>query len=103
MAFSDNDIAFLIAAGVFLISSFIYIIPIIVAAKKKSPKLKMIVLLDIFLGWTFVAWVVCLVLACKKSVPAQPTEKEKTPPEAETAETAEKTETEEASPEVETV
>ena len=92
MAFSDNDIAFLIALGAFLISSFIYIIPIIVAAKKRSPKLKTIVLLDIFLGWTFVAWVVCLVLACKK---AETTEKEDI--KTEESKQAEK------SPEVETV
>ena len=92
MAFSDNDIAFLIALGAFLISSFIYIIPIIVAAKKRSPKLKMIVLLDIFLGWTFVAWVVCLVLACKK---AETTEKEDIK--------TEETKQDEKSPEVETV
>ena len=92
MAFSDNDIAFLIALGAFLISSFIYIIPIIVAAKKGSPKLKMIVLLDIFLGWTFVAWVVCLVLACKK---AESTEKEDIK--------TEETKQDEKSPEVETV
>ena len=92
MAFSDNDIAFLIALGAFLISAFIYIIPIIVAAKKRSPKLKMIVLLDIFLGWTFVAWVVCLVLACKK---AESTGKEETK--------TEETKQDEKSPEVETV
>ncbi len=92
MAFSDNDIAFLIAAGAFLISSFIYIIPIIVAAKKKSTRLKMIVLLDIFLAWTFVAWVVCLVLACKKT---ETTEKEDI--KTEESKQAEK------SPEVETV
>ena len=92
MAFSDNDIAFLIGLGAFLISSFIYIIPIIVAAKKRSPKLKMIVLLDIFLAWTFVAWVVCLVLACKKAETTE-TEDAKT----------EENKSDEKSPEVETV
>lgn len=108
MAFSDNDIAFLIALGVFLVGALVYFIPTIVAAKKKSPKLKLIVLLDIFLAWTFVAWVVCLVLACKKAVP----EKVETPPETDTEEISHETETEEPaeeteqtenSPEVETV
>lgn len=105
MPFSDNDIAFLIAVGAFLISSLIYFIPTIVAAKKKSPKLKMIILLDVFLAWTFVAWVVCLVLACKKSAPAQIPE---APEETKTPEVEEETEpaqaeSEEKSPEVETV
>ena len=92
MPFSDNDIAFLIAVGAFLIGALIYFIPAIVAAKKKSPKLKMIVLLDIFLGWTFVAWVVCLVLACKK---VETTGKEDIK--------TEETKQDEKSPEVETV
>ncbi len=92
MAFSDNDIAFLIALGAFLVGTLVYFIPTIVAAKKKCPKLKLIVLLDIFLGWTFVAWVVCLVLACKK---AETTGKEDIK--------TEETKQDEKSPEVETV
>ena len=98
MPFSDNDIAFLIALGAFLIGALVYFIPTIVAAKKKSPKLKMIILLDVFLAWTFVAWVVCLVLACKKPVPAQTP---KAPEETKSPEPEE--EKTEATPEVETV
>ena len=107
MPFSDNDIAFLIALGAFLIGALIYFIPAIVAAKKKSPKLKMIVLLDVFLAWTFVAWVVCLVLACKKSAPAEITkvpEETKSPePEEEKTEVSPEEEKTETAPEVETV
>ena len=66
MAFSDNDIAFLIAVGAFIIGALIYFIPTFVAAKKKSPKKTLVILLNIFLGWSVVAWVICLVLACRK-------------------------------------
>jgi hypothetical protein len=59
----------------------------------------MIVLLDIFLGWTFVAWVVCLVLACKKDAPAEIT---KAPEETKT-EGTEPAKAGSEEPEVETV
>ncbi len=105
MPFSDNDIAFLIALGAFLIGALIYFIPTIVAAKKKSPKLTMIILLDVFLAWTFVAWVVCLVLACKKPAPADTTQApdETKTPEVEKEPEPAKAESGETEPEVETV
>ena len=67
MAFSDNDIAFVIAACAFIIGALVYFVPTVVAAKKKSPKKTLIILLNIFLGWSGVVWVICLVLACKKA------------------------------------
>ncbi len=44
----------------------IYFIPTIVAKKKKHDNKTAITLLNIFLGWTLVGWVVSLVWAVKK-------------------------------------
>lgn len=42
----------------------IYIIPIIVANKRKHPNKLAITVLNIFLGWSFIGWIVALVWAC---------------------------------------
>ena len=39
----------------------IYIIPTIVACKKGHPQKLAIALLNIFLGWTFIGWIGCLI------------------------------------------
>lgn len=41
----------------------IYIIPIFVALKRKHPQKFPIACLDIFLGWTVLGWIICLVWA----------------------------------------
>lgn len=43
---------------------FLYFIPAIVAWDKKNRD--SILVLNLFLGWTFVGWVIALVWACKK-------------------------------------
>ena len=46
------------------ISVTIYIIPLIVAIKKKHPYKVPIILINIFLGWSFLGWVGALIWAC---------------------------------------
>jgi hypothetical protein len=44
----------------------VYFIPSIVAFSRKQPNKASILILNIFLGWTFIGWVLALVWACKK-------------------------------------
>jgi len=46
-----------------LVGLAIYFLPTIIAAARKKDNLLLIVLLNIFLGWTFIGWIVALVLA----------------------------------------
>ena len=39
----------------------LYFLPLIVAHRRKHPQENSIALLNIFLGWTFVGWVIALV------------------------------------------
>jgi len=47
----------------FLISAAIYFIPTIVAFDRRKTNRYAILMLNIFLGWTFVGWIVALVWA----------------------------------------
>lgn len=44
----------------------LYFIPIVVATLTQKRNASAIFLLNLFLGWTFVGWVVALVWACAK-------------------------------------
>lgn len=45
---------------------FMYMFPTIVAARYDHKNTQAISVLNIYLGWTFIGWVVCLVWAVKK-------------------------------------
>ena len=47
------------------IAVYLYFIPAIVASKKKRQDAMAIFVLNLFLGWTFIGWVVALVWAAK--------------------------------------
>ena len=47
------------------IAVYLYFIPAIVASKKKRQDEMAIFVLNLFLGWTFIGWVVALVWAAK--------------------------------------
>lgn len=49
-----------------LLGLFIYFIPSLVANKRQHIQKTSILLLNIFLGWTFVGWVVALIWATLK-------------------------------------
>jgi hypothetical protein len=60
-------------AGVFLvlIGLFFYFIPTVVAAARHVPNVGSVAVINIFLGWTFIGWIVALAMAARSG--AQPT------------------------------
>lgn len=46
-----------------------YFLPSIIAIVRSKRDITAIVLLNLFLGWTMIGWVVCLVWALKTDVP----------------------------------
>jgi len=59
-----NGMGTLQAAFLVLVTSFIYFIPSLIGTKKEN--FTAILLLNIFLGWTFVGWVIALVWSVTK-------------------------------------
>ena len=54
-----------IGGGIFiLICIVVYFIPTIIAGNRKHPNGNSILALNIFLGWTFIGWVIAFVWAC---------------------------------------
>ncbi|NLL90604.1 MAG: superinfection immunity protein [Dehalococcoidales bacterium] len=51
----------------FIISLAVYFLPTIIAAVRKKRNILAIFLLNLFLGWTFIGWVVALVWAVTKN------------------------------------
>ncbi len=56
--------------GLVLLVSILYLMPTLVAAARKHHNSTAIFVLNLFLGWSFVGWVISLVWACtaKKEV-----------------------------------
>ncbi|WP_208103652.1 superinfection immunity protein [Mycolicibacterium sp. CBMA 226] len=48
-----------------LIGLFLYLIPTMVAANRKVPNVGSVIVINLFLGWTFVGWVVALAMAMR--------------------------------------
>lgn len=46
-----------------ILSLTLYLIPSIIAAKRKHHNIGSIITLNIFLGWTFIGWVIALSMA----------------------------------------
>ena len=59
----DTGIGLLLVA---LFALFIYFLPTIVAANRGHKNTFAIGVANLFLGWTFLGWVVCLVWACTR-------------------------------------
>ncbi|MGI9079987.1 MAG: superinfection immunity protein [Acidimicrobiales bacterium] len=60
------------AAGFFfLVVVGLYFIPTIVAVVRKVPNVGSIVVINVFLGWTLIGWVVALAMAAR-SAPTPP-------------------------------
>ena len=58
--------------GFALVAFVLYFLPSLVAAIRKVPNLGSVVVINFFLGWTFVGWVVALAMAVR-TVPARTT------------------------------
>ncbi len=59
---SDEALGALAILG--LIYLLIYFVPTITAVCRKAHYMSTAILLNIFLGWTFIGWVLALILAC---------------------------------------
>lgn len=60
------------AAGgliIFLFFAAMYFIPVIVAGIRKVPNLGSVIVINLFLGWTLVGWVVALAMAARSQPP----------------------------------
>lgn len=47
-----------------IIGLFLYFLPALVASDRKSPNTTAIFVLNLFLGWSLIGWIVALVWAC---------------------------------------
>ena len=54
---------------IFGFGSVMYFLPSVVALARSKRDITAIVLLNFFLGWTMIGWVIALVWACKTDVP----------------------------------
>lgn len=63
MSYSPALIVFVVA---------LYFVPTIVAVVRGVPNVGSVIVIDTFLGWTFIGWVVALAMAAR-SVPARQT------------------------------
>ena len=59
----NNALKCFLLIGLFLIIVYTYFLPSIVACKNKHRYDDGIIILNIFLGWTFIFWVIALVWA----------------------------------------
>ncbi len=51
----------------FLVVLALYFLPTIVAVARKVTHQGSVVVINLFLGWTFIGWVVALAMACRTS------------------------------------
>lgn len=49
-----------------VLAALLYLLPLLLAAAADVPRLRRVVLLNVWLGWTVVVWAYCLVLALSK-------------------------------------
>ena len=59
-------IAIFIVISIVLILITLYFIPSIIAIKKRHKDLSKILMINIFLGWTIVGWIISLVIVINK-------------------------------------
>lgn len=64
MSSNGNLIALPFIILIVALAIFVYIIPIIVAHKRQHPSRMAITVLNIFLGWSFIGWIIALVWSC---------------------------------------
>jgi T4 superinfection immunity protein len=50
-----------------LVTLALYFVPSIVAVARKVTNQGSVIVINVFLGWTFIGWVVALAMACRTS------------------------------------
>jgi hypothetical protein len=48
-----------------LIAFALYFVPLVIALMRKVPHLGSVIVINVFLGWTIIGWVVALAMACR--------------------------------------
>lgn len=66
-----NGFGKLVSTLFFLFMPALYFLPTFEAWKREQPNLTTIALVNIFLGWTLIGWVVSIAMACSSKKPAQ--------------------------------
>jgi hypothetical protein len=56
-----------IHSSAFLLVLVLYFLPSIIAVARKVMHQGSVVVINLFLGWTFVGWVIALAMACRTS------------------------------------
>ena len=69
-------------AGLVLLAGIVaaYFLPAFIASRRKVPHSGSVVVVNIFLGWTLVGWVVALAMACRDPRPQPALPPQWTPP-----------------------
>ena len=62
---AQNGITILVVALISLASISLWLVPVFVAIRRHSPNVNQVLVVDLLLGWTFIGWVVALVMALK--------------------------------------
>jgi len=60
------------SAALVVIGVVAYLLPSLIAAGRKVPNLGSVLVINIFLGWTFVGWIVALAMAARSVPRVQP-------------------------------
>jgi hypothetical protein len=47
----------------------LYLLPAVIAVVRKAPDTALVIVLNVLLGWTLIAWPVCLGLALRRHIP----------------------------------
>jgi len=71
MLLGSSGPAALGALIVFLAGVSLYFVPTIVGAIRKVPNIGSVVVINLFLGWTLIGWVVALAMAARSVPPPQ--------------------------------
>jgi len=59
----NEVLAVILWYGIYVVLNLAYGVPMIVAAKRSHPQVDPIAIVNMLLGWTVIAWIVCLAWA----------------------------------------
>ncbi len=58
--------------GLVAVTLALYLLPVLIGLTRRAPDLGMVAVVNFFLGWTFIGWVIALALALRSARPAEP-------------------------------
>lgn len=65
-------LAVMVLLGLAAVSLALYLLPVLIGRIRHAPDLGMVAVINLFLGWTFIGWVIALALALRSAPPAAP-------------------------------